>query len=109
MIVAGNLFGIFVVSNRVRSNTDLSFPVADAVHHLCGDGDLNLNTGLDVDDNLLDDLSGSFKVDQTLVDPVAIMSVQIPSLVDFRDLEFVQVPRHRGRGPTAPSISGQYS
>ena len=78
MIVMGNLFGIFVVSNRVRSNIGLSFPLADAVHHLCGDGDLNLNTGLDVDDDLLDDLSGGVKVDQTLVDPVAIMSVQIP-------------------------------
>ena len=45
------------------------------VHHLCGDGDLNLNTGLDVDDDLLDDLSGGVKVDQALVDPIAIMSV----------------------------------
>jgi hypothetical protein len=44
------------------------------VHHLCGDGDLNLNTGLDVDDDLLDDLGGGVKVDQTLVDSVAIMS-----------------------------------
>lgn len=70
------LFGIFVVSNRGRSNTGLSFPLADVVHHLCGNGDLNLNTGLDVDDDLLDDLSGGVKVDQTLVDPVAIMSVQ---------------------------------
>ena len=48
------------------------------VHHLCGDGDLNLNTGLDVDDDLLDDLGGGVKVDQTLVDPIATMSVQIP-------------------------------
>ena len=103
------MFVIFVVSNRVRSNTGLSFPLADTVHHLCGDGDLNLNTGLDVDDDLLNDLSGGVEVDQTLVDPVAIMSVQIPPLVDFRNLEFVQVPRHGGRGPTAPSRSVQYS
>ena len=64
MIVAGNLFGISVVSNRVRSNTGLSFPLADAVHHLCGDGDLNLNTGLDVDDDLLDNLGGGVEVDE---------------------------------------------
>ena len=29
--------------------------------HLSGNGDLNLNTGLDVDDDLLDDLSGGVK------------------------------------------------
>jgi len=50
------------------------------VHHLCGDGDLNLNTGLDVDDDLLNDLSGGVKVDQTLVDPIAAMSVNAISL-----------------------------
>ena len=32
---------------------------------LCGDGNLNLDTGLDVDDDLLDDLGGSVKVDET--------------------------------------------
>jgi hypothetical protein len=58
------------------------------VHHLCGDGDLNLNTGLDVDDDLLDDLSGGVKVDQTLVDPVAAMSVQVPSTVDLSKPQF---------------------
>jgi hypothetical protein len=35
---------------------------------LGGDGDLNLNTSLDVDDDLLNDLSGSVQVDETLVD-----------------------------------------
>jgi hypothetical protein len=32
---------------------------------LCGDGDLNLNTGLDVDDDLLDNLGGGVEVDET--------------------------------------------
>jgi hypothetical protein len=50
------------------------------VHHLCGDGDLNLNTGLDVDDDLLDDLSGGVKVDQTLVNPISTMSATTLSL-----------------------------
>ena len=31
---------------------------------LCGDGDLNLNTGLDVDDDLLDNLGGGVEVDE---------------------------------------------
>jgi hypothetical protein len=31
---------------------------------LCGDGDLNLDTGLDVDDDLLDDLGRRVKVDE---------------------------------------------
>ena len=72
----------------MRSNTGLSFPKVDVVHHLCGDGDLNLNTGLDVDDDLLDDLGGGVKVDQTLVDPVATMSVQNPSPVNCSNPEF---------------------
>lgn len=36
--------------------------------HLSGDGDLDLDTGLDVDDDLLDDLGGGVEVDETLVD-----------------------------------------
>lgn len=35
---------------------------------LSSDGDLNLNTSLDVDDDLLDDLDGGVQVDETLVD-----------------------------------------
>ena len=31
---------------------------------LCGDGNLNLNTGLDVDDDLLDNLGGGVEVDE---------------------------------------------
>lgn len=34
--------------------------------HLSGNGDLNLNTGLDVDDDLLDDLSGGVKAGETV-------------------------------------------
>jgi hypothetical protein len=78
------------------------------VHHLCGDGDLNLNTGLDVDDDLLDDLSGGVKVDQTLVDPVAIMSVQVHSLMNCSNPEFAWMPRLRGRGPVTPSRFARY-
>jgi len=37
-------------------------------NRLCGNGDLNLNTGLDVDDDLLDDLSGGVEVNESLVD-----------------------------------------
>lgn len=36
--------------------------------HLSSNGDLNLNTGLDVDDNLLDNLGGGVQVDEALVD-----------------------------------------
>jgi len=31
---------------------------------LCGDGNLNLDTSLDVDDDLLDNLGGSVEVDE---------------------------------------------
>lgn len=34
--------------------------------HLSGNGDLNLNTGLDVDNDLLDDLSGGVKAGGTV-------------------------------------------
>jgi hypothetical protein len=32
---------------------------------LCGNGDLDLDTGLDVDDDLLDDLGRSVEIDET--------------------------------------------
>lgn len=35
--------------------------------HLSSNGDLNLDTGLDVDDDLLDDLSGGVKAIDVLV------------------------------------------
>ena len=38
------------------------------MQHLCGDGDLNLDTSLDVDDDSLDDLGGGVQVDEALVD-----------------------------------------
>ena len=34
------------------------------IANLCGNGDLNLNTGLDVDDDLLDNLGGGVEVDE---------------------------------------------
>lgn len=40
-------------------------PIDTASTHLSGNGDLNLNTGLDVDDDLLDDLSGGVKARET--------------------------------------------
>jgi hypothetical protein len=36
--------------------------------HLSSDGDFDLNTGLDVDDDLLDNLSRGVEIDETLVD-----------------------------------------
>ena len=45
--------------------------------HLSSDRDLNLDTSLDVDDDLLDDLGGGVQVDQALVDAHLI---GIPSL-----------------------------
>jgi hypothetical protein len=42
------------------------------VADLSGNGNLNLDTGLDVDDDLLDDLGGGVEVDETLVDSVKI-------------------------------------
>lgn len=45
--------------------------------HLCGNGNFNLNTSLDVDDDLLDNLGGSIEVDETLVDSHL---VHVPSL-----------------------------
>jgi hypothetical protein len=62
----------------------LSFPVGwvGRIRHLSGNGDLNLNTSLDVDDDLLDDLGGGVKVDQALVDPViAVLSARSSSEV----------------------------
>jgi hypothetical protein len=41
---------------------------------LCGDGDLDLNTGLDVDDDLLDDLGGRVEIDETWPDLLASSS-----------------------------------
>ena len=43
---------------------------------LGSDGDLNLDTSLDVDDDLLDDLGGGVQVDQTLVDSVNVKSAR---------------------------------
>jgi hypothetical protein len=48
--------------------------------YLCGDGDLDLNTSLDVDDDLLNDLSGGVQVDQALVNAHLVC---IPGLGSF--------------------------
>jgi hypothetical protein len=42
---------------------------------LCGDGDLNLNTGLDVDDDLLDDLGRCVEIDETYKSSLATVRV----------------------------------
>ena len=48
--------------------------------NLCGNGNLNLDTGLDVDDDLLDDLSWCVQVDETLVDSAILVSISfLPS------------------------------
>jgi hypothetical protein len=48
------------------------------VAYLSGNGNLNLDTSLDVDDDLLDDLGGSVQVDETLVDSVQTCQYPIP-------------------------------
>lgn len=39
----------------------------DICSRLCSNGDLDLHTGLDVDDDLLDDFGGGVEIDKTLV------------------------------------------
>ena len=76
----------------------LSFPVGwvGRLHHLSSDGDLNLNTSLDVDDDLLDDLGGGVKVDQALVDPViAVLSAKRSSDVKRKPAKLMQFSRER--------------
>ena len=43
---------------------------------LCGDGNLNLNTSLDVDDDLLDNLGGGVEVDEACSSSVYSYSLQ---------------------------------
>lgn len=79
--------------------------------HLSGDGDLNLNTGLDVDDDLLDDLGGGVQVDQALVDPVCRIFVSKCSLcarslsISSRDLNPAS-PVHRKNSPHLVGVPG---
>jgi hypothetical protein len=80
----------------------LSFPVGwvGRLHHLSGDGDLNLNTSLDVDDDLLDDLGGGVKVDQALVDPViAVSSAKVPLMSNESQAKPSQCSSSRKRIP----------
>jgi hypothetical protein len=91
----------------------LSFPIGwiGGNHHLSGNGDLNLNTSLDVDDDLLDDLSGGVKVDQALVDPViAMLSAKSPPMSSESQAKQTQFSRKRisqelQRPLHAPSLS----
>jgi len=48
---------------------------------LSSDGDLNLDTGLNVDDDLLDDLGRSVKIDQTLVDSEQHVSTAVAQVL----------------------------
>jgi hypothetical protein len=76
----------------------LSFPIGwiGRNHHLSGNGNLNLNTSLDVDDDLLDDLGGGVKVDQALVDPViAILSAKSPLISNESQAKQMQFCRKR--------------
>lgn len=45
------------------------------VASLCGNSNLNLDTSLNVDDDLLDNLGGGVQVDETLVDSVLAISL----------------------------------
>lgn len=61
------------VCQRVYKNTAFAVPLLSPLlfasqPNLSSNGDLNLDTGLDVDDDLLDDLGGSSQVDEALVD-----------------------------------------
>jgi hypothetical protein len=51
-----------------RSISPTGTPSHQSISRLSSNGDLNLNTGLDVDDDLLDNLGGGVEVDETLVD-----------------------------------------
>lgn len=61
-----------------NSSTVLGWRTALPDTNLCGDGDLNLDTSLDVDDDLLDDLGWGVQVDQALVDSEEISLVSLP-------------------------------
>jgi hypothetical protein len=52
----------YLLDFRLCAGLDWYYLVCDtASTHLSGNGDLNLNTGLDVDDDLLDNLGGGVK------------------------------------------------
>lgn len=61
------------------------------VTSLCGNSDLNLDTSLDVDDDLLDDLGGGVQVDETLVNSIET-SVSILAALSFRDITLFNSP-----------------
>jgi hypothetical protein len=90
-------------------NPALVFPhwLGWKVQHLSGNGDLNLNTSLDVDDDLLDDLSGGVKVDQALVDStIAILSAKSSSNPKQKHSQAMQFSRKRiSQEPQFPAIS----
>jgi hypothetical protein len=56
------LLELFITTCLFRPLTLLHNPCTDQA--LCSDGNLNLDTGLDVDDDLLDNLGGSVEVDE---------------------------------------------
>jgi hypothetical protein len=46
----------------------LHCPIPHALERpLCGDGDFDLDTGLDVDDDLLDNFGGSVEIDEAYI------------------------------------------
>jgi hypothetical protein len=63
IVVYPQLLELFITTCLFQTRT--LFPSHIATKPLCGDGDLDLNTGLDVDDDLLDDLGGSVEIDET--------------------------------------------
>ena len=60
------------------STPTTSLVTSPTTTHLSGDGDLDLDTSLDVDDDLLDDLGWGVQVDQALVDSEEISLVSLP-------------------------------
>ena len=61
LIVYIQLQELFITTYQFQTMTLL---LSFSVKPLCGDSDLNLDTGLDVDDDLLDNLGGSVEVDE---------------------------------------------
>jgi hypothetical protein len=64
---------LFITTSLLQTLTLLLPHVA--MKRLCGDGDLNLNTGLDVDDDLLDDLGRCVEIDETYKSSLATVRV----------------------------------
>jgi hypothetical protein len=62
IVVYFQLQELFITTSLFQTLTLLLAQAA--IKRLCGDGNLDLNTGLDVDDDLLNDLGGRVEIDE---------------------------------------------